>query len=165
MHHEDEILFQQSYDERERSHTPPGLFGVGYAYPPPEEIMMAPHYGTSPPHTQSQTQVYRAVTAAEAYPEYLVPTTVPVTLPSLSHFSDAIKRDSGYGEEVAPYMNYGYMPGMDVSAPAPYDHSNPHVSSSSRHQPHPYPVPPPTHPSLPRLHTSFGSRNPQPRKH
>ena len=122
-------MFQQAYDDRERSHSPPGLF---YTYPPPEDIMVS-HYSTSPPQAAGPAHVYRAVTAAEAYQAYLVPTTVPVTLPSLTHFSDAacMKRDSGYGEEVAPYMNYGYMAGMDVTAPAPYDHSNPHTPSLS----------------------------------
>lgn len=153
-------MFHQAYDDRERSHSPPGLF---YTYPPPEDIMVS-QYSTSPPQAAGPAHVYRAVTAAEAYQDYLVPTTVPVTLPSLTHFSDAacMKRDSGYGEEVAPYMNYGYMAGMDVTAPAPYDHSNPHVSSS-RQQPHSYPVPPPPpHLSLPRLQTSFVSSAPAP---
>ncbi|KAL8418743.1 hypothetical protein RB594_002089 [Gaeumannomyces avenae] len=128
MHPVDDI-FHQEYDDRERSHSPPGLF---YSYPPPEDIMVS-QYSTSPPQAAGPAHVYRAVTAAEAYQDYLVPTTVPVTLPSLTHFSDAacMKRDSGYGEEVTPYMNYGYMSSMDVSAPAPYDHSNPHTPSLS----------------------------------
>ncbi|KAL8392386.1 hypothetical protein RB599_005058 [Gaeumannomyces hyphopodioides] len=125
MHPEGD-MFDQTYDDRSRSHSPPGLF---YSYPPPEDIMVS-QYSTSPPQAAGPAHVYRAVTAAEAYQDYLVPTTVPVTLPPLTHFSDAacMKRDSGYGEEVAPYMNYGYMASMDVSAPAPYDHSNPHTS-------------------------------------
>lgn len=116
MHHDDELLFSQTYDERERSHTPP-LFGYS-AYPPPDDMLLAP-YGNAQP--------YRPMTT-EAYSDYLA-TTVPVTLPSMTHFSDAIKRESTFvgDESMSPYsMNYGYLPGIDMNAPTPYD-SNPHT--------------------------------------
>jgi hypothetical protein len=122
MHHDDEYLFPPTYhNERERSHTPP-MFAYS-AYPPPPEEMMLPPYGA--------VQGYRP---QEAYPEYLTTPPVPVTLPSMTHFSDAIKREpAGYAtEDGLPYMSYnGYLPGVDMSAghPSPYDHL-PHVSSS-----------------------------------
>ncbi|KAK3350088.1 hypothetical protein B0T25DRAFT_549773 [Lasiosphaeria hispida] len=114
MHHDDEYLFPPSYDERERSHTPP-MFTYS-AYPaPPEEMLMPPYPGV---------QNYRTT---ESYPEYLTPAPVPVTLPSMTHFSDALKRESGFAgaDEGMPYMtSYGYLPGVDMSAgvPSPYDH-------------------------------------------
>ncbi|KAK4157060.1 hypothetical protein C8A00DRAFT_12050 [Chaetomidium leptoderma] len=122
MHHDDEYLFPQSYDERERSHTPP-MFAYSTYPPPPEEMMMAP-YGA--------VQGYRPM-PTESYPEYLSPAAaaVPVTLPSMTHFNDAIKREpaaypAGPVEESMHYMTYsGYsLPGVDMSAghhPSPYD--------------------------------------------
>ena len=93
-------------------------------------------------------QSYRPM-ATDSYPEYLTPAPVPVTLPSMTHFSDAIKREASYpgapvDDGMPPYMSYnGYpLPGVDLSAghPSPYDQM-PHVSassssSSSRHQHH-----------------------------
>ncbi|KAI8631074.1 hypothetical protein F5Y19DRAFT_21445 [Xylariaceae sp. FL1651] len=115
MTHDDELLFPSSYDDRERSHTPPFVYS---AYPPPDEMMVAPY---------SSAQPYHAMTTAEGYPNYMA-TTVPCTLPPMTHFSDAIKRETYPPEEsMSPYMNY-YMPGMDVNAHGPYDHhSNPHT--------------------------------------
>ena len=139
MHHDDEYLFPHSYDERERSHTPP-MFTYS-TYPPPPEEMIMPPYGA--------VQGYRPM-PTESYPEYLSPPSVPVTLPSMTHFSDAIKREAGYPggavEEGLPYMSYnGYpLPGIDMSAghPSPYDQM-PHVSaSSSSSARHPAPLPP-----------------------
>lgn len=120
MHADDEYLFPPTpYDERERSHTPP-LFAYSAYPPPPEEMLLSPY---STPHT------YRPMTTAEAYPDYLS-AAVPVTLPSMTHFSDAIKRESSFpGDEgLSPYMNYGnYLPAFDMNAPSPYDNSNPHT--------------------------------------
>lgn len=124
MHHDDEYLFPQSYDERERSHTPP-MFAYS-TYPPPPEEMIMPPYGA--------VQGYRhAMPTAESYPEYLSPPPVPVTLPSMTHFNDAIKREPGYPASSGPaadeglsYMAYNSyaLPGVDMSAshhPSPYD--------------------------------------------
>lgn len=124
MHPDDEVLFQHAYDDRERSNTPPFVYSN---YPPPDEIMGTPY---------SAAQPYHAMTTAEGYPSYMA-TAVPVTLPPMTHFNDAIKRETYPGEEpMSPYMNY-YMP-VEVNAPGPYDHSNPHVShvrnQSHRHQ-------------------------------
>ncbi|KAI1343023.1 hypothetical protein F5Y15DRAFT_371822 [Xylariaceae sp. FL0016] len=115
MNLEDELMYAPSYDDRERSHTPPFIYS---AYPPPDEMLVAPY---------SSAQAYHAMTTAEAYPSYMA-TTVACTLPSMTHFSDAIKREPfpGTEESLFPSMNYGFVAGMD---PRPYDHhSNPHVS-------------------------------------
>jgi hypothetical protein len=114
LHHEDELLFtpHSQYDDRERSNTPP-FVTYSSSYPPPDEMLLPP-YGSAQP--------YHAMTTAEGYPSYMA-TTVPCTLPSMTHFSDAIKREAYSTEEsMSPYMSYGFMPGI------PYEHSNPHVS-------------------------------------
>ncbi|KAI2633470.1 hypothetical protein GGS21DRAFT_491197 [Xylaria nigripes] len=115
MTHEDEMLFHSAYNDRERSRTPPHF--VYSNYPPPDEMM-----GTS----YSSAQPYHAITTAEGYPGYMA-TTVPCTLPPMTHFNDAIKREPYHGEEAmsSPYVNY-YLP-MEMNAPGPYDHSNPHT--------------------------------------
>ncbi|KAF9875995.1 hypothetical protein CkaCkLH20_06441 [Colletotrichum karsti] len=116
MHSEDDILFAQAaYDDgRERSNTPP-LFAYT-TYPPPEEMLLAPAYTTQP----------YPMTTADTYPAYMA--AVPVTLPPMNHFNDAIKRESYSSDDgLSPYMNYGYMPGIDMNAPASYDPSNPHT--------------------------------------
>lgn len=154
MHHDDEYLFPASYDERERSHTPP-MFTYS-TYPPPPEDMLMPAYGG--------VQGYRPM-PAESYPEYLAPPPGAVTLPSMTHFSDAVKREPGYpgapAEEHLPYMGYnGYIPGVDMSGghPSPYDQM-PHVSAppSSR-----YPAPPaPRHPDPATRHDRAPYRDPR----
>ena len=118
----------ESYDERERSHTPPGMSYYS-TYPPPPEDM-----GLMAPYGQVHHQSYRPMTT-DSYPEYLAATAaVPVTLPSMTHFSDALKREPySQPEEGMSYMPYSsYMPsGVDMSggAPSPYDQQMPHVSS------------------------------------
>lgn len=122
METDDGMLFQNGYDDRERSNTPPF-----YNYPPPDEIIPTPY---------SSAQPYHAMTTAEDYPGYMA-TTVPCTLPPMTHFNDAIKREAYTGEEtMSPYMNY-YVP-MGVNAPGPYDHPSPHtppLSHSFDHSP------------------------------
>ncbi|KAK9772921.1 putative BZIP domain-containing protein [Seiridium cardinale] len=112
---EDELMFPSTYDDRERSHTPP--FIQYSAYPPPDEMLLPP-YGTAQP--------YHSMTSAEGYPSYMA-ATAPSTLPSITHFNDAIKREPFPEESLSPYMNYGYLPGMDMSGQNPYDSSNPHT--------------------------------------
>lgn len=115
MNSEDELLFQSPYDDRERSHTPP--YVTYSSYPPPDEMLLPP-YGSAQPYQPPMT-------TAEGYSNYMA-TTVPCTLPSMTHFSDAIKREPYHGEEaMSPYMNYGYVQGMH---PHSYDQQNPHVS-------------------------------------
>lgn len=107
-------IYQHEYG-RERSQTPP-MFPYS-AYPPPEEVLINP-YGAAQP--------YPTMTSAESYPTYLA-TAMPVTLPSMTHFNDAIKNSS---DGLSPYMHYGFMPSIDINASNAYDHSNPHVSYS-----------------------------------
>lgn len=137
MNPEDEYIFPPTpYDERERSHSP-HLFSYPNYAPPPEDMLL-PQFGG-----QSH-QAYRPMTTGEPYSDYLA-ATVPVTLPPLTHFSDAIKREPGsFGENsgLSPYVYGTYLPGIDINANSPYDNSNPHVSlarhdlpSPSRHRP------------------------------
>lgn len=137
MHHDDEYLFP-SYDERERSNTPP-MFAYS-TYPPPPEEMIMPSYGAVPGYRPMPT---------ETYPDYLTPAPVPVTLPSMTHFSDAIKREptaTGYPggpvdeSALPPYMSYGGYPlpgGVDLGAgqPSPYDQM-PHTPPLSQSYDH-----------------------------
>jgi Skp family chaperone for outer membrane proteins len=125
MNADDEYLFQGTpYDGRERSHTPP-LFAYSSYPPPPEDILRGSY------HDQQPYQPYRPVTT-EAY-TYDLATTIPATLPSMTqpsmtHFSDAVKRDPVYGEDtsLSSYVPYGsFLPGIDMSAPSPYENSNP----------------------------------------
>ncbi|EXF79736.1 hypothetical protein CFIO01_10908 [Colletotrichum fioriniae PJ7] len=116
MNNDDEVFFAQQHyeDDRGRSITPPFL--AYSTYPPAEEMIMAPAY-TTQPYTMS---------AAE-YPTYLA-ATVPVTLPPMNHFQDAIKRESYHSDDgLSPYMNYAYMPSMDMNAQSSYDPTNPHT--------------------------------------
>jgi hypothetical protein len=117
----DDMLFASAtYNERERSFTPP-LFNYS-TYPAPEEQQMLAPYGS--------TQPYQVMSAAEPYPSYLSTTTMSSTLPSLTHFSDAIKREPyAMDASLTPYSGYGFVPGLDGNA-NPYDQSNPHVSDS-----------------------------------
>ncbi|KAI0477818.1 hypothetical protein GGR56DRAFT_638880 [Xylariaceae sp. FL0804] len=128
MNSEDELMYAPSYGgerygERERSNTPPFVYS---AYPPPDEMVLPP-YGSAQ-QQQQQQQPYHPMTTAESYPNYMA-TTVACTLPSMTHFSDAIKRDPYHQEEsMFPSLGYGYLPGMDVHASNSYDaHSNPHT--------------------------------------
>ncbi|KAK0709619.1 hypothetical protein B0T26DRAFT_653114 [Lasiosphaeria miniovina] len=155
MHHDDEYLFPSSYDERERSHTPP-MYAYSTYPPPPEDMLLAP-YGA--------VQGYRPVTT-EAYSEYMTPPPVPVTLPSMTHFNDALKRDPGFSgpDENLPYMGSynSYLPGVDMSAgaPSPYDqmphtpplsHSFDHSANCSESGSYEYPTTPLSMPGSPGL--------------
>jgi len=122
MHPEDDLLFPPTYDGRERSHTPP-MFAYS-AYPPPEDMMIAPYASSAPQH-------YRPMAPEAAYADWnTAAAAVPVTLPPMTHFSDALRPDGFADESMMPYMSYGF-------AANPYDHhSNPNVScysASSRH--------------------------------
>ncbi|RGP75656.1 transcription factor bzip [Fusarium longipes] len=113
----DELFFPGTYDDRARSDSPPQF--TYSTYPAPDEILLHP-YGSA--------QHYPAITTADAYPNYMTASTVPMTLPSMTHFSDAIKRETPYSSDdgLAPYMTYGYMPPMDFNSGSPYD-QNPHT--------------------------------------
>ncbi|KAI1411026.1 hypothetical protein F5Y13DRAFT_65711 [Hypoxylon sp. FL1857] len=125
MNHDDEILFGHTYDERERSHSPSF---IGYsAYPPPDEMILPPYNSAQPYH--------HPITTGEGYPSYMA-SSVPCTLPPMTHFNDAIKRESYPEEPISSYMNYGFVPGMDVHASNSYDHSNPHTPPLSHSYDH-----------------------------
>jgi hypothetical protein len=130
MHHDDDFLFSQGpYGDRERSHTPPSLFPYSSYPPPSEDMMIAPF---------SSAQPYQAITSAESYPHYLsAPVPVPVTLPPMTHFSDAIKREPYASDDgFTPYVGYSFIPGIDVSASNHYDNSNPHTPPPLSHFDH-----------------------------
>ena len=94
------------------------------AYPSPDEVMVPPYGSTAP---------YHPITSAEGYPAYMA-STMPCTLPPLTHFSDAIKREAYPEESLSPYVNYGYVSGVEVNGHGHYEqHSNPHVSHDVRH--------------------------------
>ena len=107
---EDEMMFSHGY-EREGSRTPP-LFAY-HTYPAPEDIVY-------PPYPQSQS--YRPVSTGGEY-DYLAP--VPVTLPSMMHFHEAIKRED---DTMSPFnMSYQGLPAIDIHSQQGYDDSNAHV--------------------------------------
>ncbi|KAI1100101.1 hypothetical protein F4804DRAFT_348842 [Jackrogersella minutella] len=127
MSHDDEMLFSHTYDDRERSHTPPF---IGYsAYPPPDEMILPPYSSAQPYH--------HPITTSESYSNYMA-TTVPCTLPPMTHFNDAIKREPYPTEEPLSYVGYGFVSGMDPSVHAQnsYDHSNPHTPPLSHSYDH-----------------------------
>ncbi|KAH8650462.1 hypothetical protein BGZ61DRAFT_542188 [Ilyonectria robusta] len=116
----DDLFFPGTYDDRARSNSPSQF--TYSTYPAPDEILLAPYVSTQP---------YLTMTTADAYPNYLNASTVPMMLPSMTHFSDVIKRESYPSDDgLSPYMTYGYMPPMDFNAPSPYDQSNPHGSQT-----------------------------------
>lgn len=81
-------------------------------------------------------QPYRLMTTTEADPHYMETQTVPVSLPSMMHFSDVVKRGPGFLDEPSlsstADMNCGFVPGLDVGAAGSYENSNPHVSYASQ---------------------------------
>lgn len=120
MDNEDMLFASVSYNERERSFTPP-LFNYS-TYPAPEEQQILAPYGS--------TQPFHVMSAAEPYPSYLSTTTMSSSLPSLTHFSDAMKREAySMDTSMTSYSGYGFAHGVGPHA-NPYDQSNPHVSNS-----------------------------------
>ncbi|POR36453.1 Uncharacterized protein TPAR_03351 [Tolypocladium paradoxum] len=115
MENTDEVVFNTPvYDERERSHTPPAFSYT--AYPAPDELLLDPYASAQPYPTMS--------TAGDPYPSYLA----AASLPSMTHFSEAMKRDSFPSDDgMSSYLNYGFVPGVEISMPSPYDRSNPHT--------------------------------------
>jgi hypothetical protein len=112
---EDNLMFSHGFD-REGSRTPP-LFAY-HTYPAPEDIVY-------PPYPQ---QPYRPVSSAsDEYNDYLG-APVAVTLPSMMHFHEAIKRED---DTMSPFnMSYQGLPAIDIHGSHGYDDSsNPHVSS------------------------------------
>lgn len=140
---EDNLMFSHGF-EREGSRTPP-LFAY-HSYPAPEEIVY-------PPYPQSQP--YRPVSSSE-YSDYLAP--VPVTLPSMMHFHEAIKRED---DTMSPFnMSYQGLPAIDIQGHHSYEDSNPHTPPLSHSYEHSttcsesgynYPSTPLSMPPSPRL--------------
>ncbi|KAM0331731.1 hypothetical protein ACHAQA_003410 [Verticillium albo-atrum] len=118
MNQDDEFLFPPYDDGRERSHTPP-LFPYS-SYPPPDELILAPSYSVGQSY-------HPPITTAEVYSSYMS-APVPVTLPPMNHFNDAVKREHYPSDDGYSYMNYGYIPGIEMTPAHPYDHTDPHVS-------------------------------------
>ncbi|RYC80871.1 hypothetical protein BFJ63_vAg16234 [Fusarium oxysporum f. sp. narcissi] len=117
-----ELHLSGSSGERNHSDSPPQF--TYSTYPAPDEISFAP-YGS--------TQPYPAITTADAYPNNMIASTVPLTLPSMTHFTDAIKRETYPSDDgLTPYMTYGYMPPMNFNSGSPYEQSNPHGSHASQ---------------------------------
>ncbi|TVY73805.1 Transcription factor radR [Fusarium oxysporum f. sp. cubense] len=96
----DELFFSGAYNVRARSDSPSQF--TYSTYPAPDEILLAP-YGFA--------QSYPAITATHSHPNYM--TISAATLPSMTHFRDAIEvGDEGF----TPYMPYGYMPPTDFNS-------------------------------------------------
>ena len=110
---DNELIFAQNFN-REGSRTPP-LFAYS-AYPAPEDIIY-------PPYSQQQ---YQPLVTSSEYTDFLQP--VPVTLPSMMHFHEAIKREDE--STMSPYNIYGQgLPSIDFINQRPYeDVSHPQVS-------------------------------------
>lgn len=116
MEANDELIFG-SFDDRERSHTPP-VFTYA-SYPAPDELLLDP-YGS--------TQHYPTMSAADTYPNYLA-SSMAHGLPSLTHYSE-VKREMYPAEDnMSSYMSYGFVGAMDIGVPNSYDA---HVSFSPR---------------------------------
>ncbi|PMD22891.1 hypothetical protein NA56DRAFT_701975 [Hyaloscypha hepaticicola] len=141
---ENDLMFSNGF-EREGSRTPP-LFAY-HQYPAPEDIVY-------PPYPQSQP--YRPVSTAGDHYDYLAP--VPVTLPSMMHFHEAIKRED---DTLSPFnLSYQGLPPMDYPQSQGYDDCNPHTpplshsyehSSTCSESGYQYPSTPLSMPSSPRL--------------
>lgn len=103
-------MFADHYN-REGSRTPP-LFSY-HSYPAPEEIVYQPY----------ASQPYRPMsTTADQYADYLA----PVTLPSMMHFHEVIKRED---DTLSPFnIGYSSLPAMDIHGGHSYEESNPLVS-------------------------------------
>ncbi|KAJ4125291.1 hypothetical protein NW754_013577 [Fusarium falciforme] len=115
------LFFPGIYDDRTRSRSPPQF--ACSTYPVPDEIVLA---------LEGSAQPYPIMTTADDYPNYLLAPTFPMTLPSMTHFSDAVKWESYLAYNgLTPYTSYGYMPPMDFNAPGPYDQTNPNTPNSS----------------------------------
>lgn len=117
----DDFLFNHGLSaERMRSHTPP-TYPASTTYPAPDETALLPPYGAGQP--------YQHMSSMDSYPAYLSAATMASTVPSMTHFSDAFKRESYSSDSgVGQFPQYPFYSGVDVSDSSPYDQSNPHVS-------------------------------------
>jgi hypothetical protein len=101
-------------------------------YPAPDDITLMAPYGSS----QSYQPI---VTGSESYPSYMAPTTTMAsTMPPMTHFSDALKRESYSSESGIASSGYSYptyYSVVDMNNNGSYAQSNPHVSSISTEAP------------------------------
>ncbi|KAM6508514.1 hypothetical protein FALCPG4_018354 [Fusarium falciforme] len=122
----DDLFFPGTYDDRASSASSPQFTSSTYAVP--DEIFLA-LYGSAQP--------YPTMTTGDAYLNYLTASTVSMALPSMTHFSGAIKRESYPSDDgLTPHTIYGHMPPMDFKAPRPYDQSNSHTPNSFDYSTH-----------------------------
>jgi hypothetical protein len=141
MHYDDEMLFPQPYDDRERSHTPPSLFSYT-AYPPPQHptdgMMLGQYASTQPYHVHASS-------SADNYSNFIATSAAAAStstaLAPVPHFADAIKRESYAGTDgFAPYTGYEFVLGIDASAgqgPCDYHQSStPHTPPPLSHFDH-----------------------------
>ncbi|KAK7927823.1 hypothetical protein PG985_004924 [Apiospora marii] len=82
MHGHDELLSPPTCDDHERLHTPPYMTSSNY--PPPPETML-PLCGMA--------TYYTSITTAEGYSNCMA-TTMPCTVPFMTHFSNTEMKDS-----------------------------------------------------------------------
>lgn len=124
----DEFILPATYsDGRDPSHSPPPMYSSSYSsYPPPDELLLNP-YSTAQPYPTM-------VTADGGYASYMPTASAApsTTIPPMTHFTDAFKRDSYASDSgISSYGGgYGFYPGMDVNGSSPYE-SNPHVRHPS----------------------------------
>ncbi|KAK2933562.1 hypothetical protein FoTM2_004804 [Fusarium oxysporum f. sp. vasinfectum] len=113
----DDLFSPGTHGDRARSNS---LSQFTYStYPTPDEMFVAPY---------DSPEASMAMNTADAYPNYLNASAVPMMLSPMTNFSDTTKRESCPSEDdLTPYTTYGYMPPMGFNAPSPYDQSNPHT--------------------------------------
>ncbi|CEJ85720.1 Putative Pc22g16800 protein [[Torrubiella] hemipterigena] len=121
MEASDDLIFgTPSFDDRERNTSPP-MFSSYAPYPAHDELLLQPYGATQP---------YPSIATTEQYANYLTSTTMSSALPSMSHFSDALKRESFSSAEesnMGSYLGYGFMHSLDMNN---YDPHTPPLSHS-----------------------------------
>jgi hypothetical protein len=118
----EEMVFAGGYAKRERSHTPP-MFSYP-SYPAPDELLL---------DSYASAQPYPSISAADPYPNYMT-AAVPSTLPSMANFADPMKPCE---ENLNPYLNYNFVPAVDINITGHYESSSAsaHVSFATQHFP------------------------------
>ncbi|KNB18549.1 hypothetical protein FOXG_15949 [Fusarium oxysporum f. sp. lycopersici 4287] len=113
----DDLFPPGTHGDRARSNS---LSQFTYStYPTPDEMFVAPY---------DSPEASLAMNTADAYPNYLNASAVPMMLSPMTNFSDTTKREScPSDDDLTPYTTYGYMPPMGFNVPSPYDQSNPHT--------------------------------------
>ncbi|KAH7205123.1 uncharacterized protein BKA55DRAFT_681907 [Fusarium redolens] len=117
----DDLFPPGTHGDRARSNS---LSQSTYStYPTPDEIFVAPY---------DSPEASLAMNTADAYPNYLNASAVPMMLSPMTNFSDTTKRESYPSDDkLTPYTTYGYMSLMGFNALSPYDQSNPYDNSAN----------------------------------